>query len=220
MNIQNSLNQLHQKIKDFHDIVKKEVFFLSECNLSVIKSKNESDVMPLSMAIFFLRNSIREMSRSSTKLKDFNRLEENIKRLFQKFIDTPELINFKRGEDLFVKLNEYSSLSIFQPLYNDFFQEKINKEVIEEKCIELKESLINFEDFKERYKELNLIFQNFENLLKKFARLQNLLNDGDLKTLNENTIEDFRLFRSFSPLSVNFEYVIDIEHQEIVKLSK
>jgi hypothetical protein len=220
MNIHNSLNQLHQKIKDFHDIVKKEVFFLSECNLSVIKSKNESDVMPLTMAIFFLRNSIREMSRSNIKLKDFNRLEENIKKLFQKFVDTPELINFKRGEDLFVKLNEYRELSIFEPLYNDFFQEKLNKKVIKDKCIEIKENLINFEAFKERYKQLNLNFQNFEKLLKKFYKFQNLLNDGDLKTVNENSIEFFRLFRSFSPLSVNSKYVIDIENQKIVKLSK
>ncbi len=220
MSIQNFLNQLHQKIKIFHDIVKKEVFYLSECNLSVIKSKNESDVMPLSMAIFFLRNIVKEMSRSSIKIKDFNRLEANIKNLFQKFIDTPELINFDKGEDLFIKLNEQSSLSIFQPLFNNFFQENINKEVMKHNCLTLKESLINFENFKEKYREFNLKCQNFENLREKFERLQNLLNVGDLKTLNEQNIEDFRLFRSFLPFSANSEYVIDIEQKKIVKLSK
>jgi len=220
MNIKNSLNQLHQKIKDFHDIVKKEVFYLSECNLSVIKSKNESDLMPLSMAIFYLRSLVKEMSRSNIKLKDFNRLHANLKRLFQKFMDTPELINFEKEEDLFIKLNQYSSISIFQPLFNDLFQENINKEAIKHKCVNIKESLINFENFKEKYKDLNLHFQNIENLRKKFINMQNLLNDEDLKTLNEFNIEDFRLYRSFFPLSANSDYVIDIENQNIINLSK
>lgn len=220
MKLRNSLNQVHQKIKEFHDIVKKEVFYLSKCNLSVIKSKNDSDLMPLSMALFYLRNLTREMSESNVKFKEYTTLQANLKRLFQEFVDTPELINFDKGSDLFVTLNEDESISVFQPLFHKLFKEVINQETLKKKCLELKENLINLSSFEEKFKEIHCSFKDLEKLRVKLETFQNLIKKEDLKTLNTSQIKDFRVFKALKPSTPFPEYVIDIETQKIVKLNQ
>ena len=106
MNLQESLTVLHEQIKEFQKIVKERIFNLGKVKVSVIQDKNEEGPMPVSLGLYFLSNSTKELLSSNIKLKDFNRLHKNIKRLFQKFVDTNELGNFDKGEDLFKKLNE------------------------------------------------------------------------------------------------------------------
>jgi hypothetical protein len=220
MNLKHLINELHQKIKEFHDIVKKEVFYLSKCKLSVIKSNGDLDIMPLSMAIFFLRNSLRQMGKSKVNLSEFNKLVANLKNLFQTFIDTPELIEFDKGEDLFTTLNKEKSLSIFKSIYNSFLKERLNEKRLNNKCDELKESLIDFDTFKEKFRELNIKFRDLNHLKVKCEKHKKLLKKGDLEKLNGDELIDFRIFRSFSPLDSYSEYVIDIEKEKVVKLEE
>ena len=141
-----------------------------------------------------------------------------MKIFFQKFIDTDELIKFDKGEDLFKKLNENDSISSFKLLFCDVFQEKIKRDAFKDKCNELKESVSNFNSFKEKFKELNSKVQYFEALREKLEEYQKILNSGNLKKINEENLEDFRLFRSFYPLNVNSEYLIDIKNRNIIKI--
>ena len=126
MSEQAALNLLQQKIKEFQDIVKKKVFLLSKFDIQVINLNNKTEPIKLSLALYFLRNIINEIVKSKIKINDFEKLQRNIKRLFQKFIDTPEIIEFDKGENLFKKLNENNTISPFILLFCDLFQEKIN----------------------------------------------------------------------------------------------
>ena len=135
------------------------------------------------------------------------------------FINLQDKIGFSPGiQDFFKKLNENSSISPFKLLFCDVFHEKIKRDVFKEKCNELKESVSNFTSFKEKYKELYSKIRNFETLREKIEEYQSLLNSGNLKMINEEKLEDFRLFRSFFPLSVNSEYLIDIKNRTIIKI--
>ncbi len=218
MSLEDSLNLLRDKIKNFQEIVKSRIFNLGKFKVTIIKPKNQAEETTLTMGFYFLRNTIKEILQSNIKLKDFNNLQKTIKRFFQKFIDTNELINFNKGEDLFKKLNENDSISPFKLLFCDVFQKKIKRDVFKAKCNELKESVSNFNSFKEKYKELYSKIRYFETLREKFEEYQTILNNGDLKRINEENMEDFRLFRSFFPLNVNSEYLIDIKNGTIIKI--
>ncbi|MFX1393375.1 MAG: hypothetical protein ACFFAH_07355 [Promethearchaeota archaeon] len=218
MSLQNSLKILHQEIKNFQDKAKNQILNLSKFNIAVIKPNNEIQVMILSMVLYHLRNTIKEILKSKIKLKDFNKLQKTIKRFFQKFIDTPELMDFDKGTDLFNKLNENDSISLFKLLFSDIFREKINNDILKTKCNELKKSLIKFSNFKEKHKEFHSKIQFFEKLKEKFENYQKILNSGNLKRINEENLEDFRIFRSFFPLNINSEYLIDIKNRTIIKL--
>ena len=218
MSLQYSLNLLRDKIKIFQDSAKDRIFNLGKFRVAVIKPKNQEEETTLTMGFYFLRNTIKEILKSNMKLKDFNNLHKTIKRVFQKFIDTYELINFDKGEDLFKKLNENDSISPFKLLFCDVFHEKIKKNVFKDRCNELKESVSNFNSFKEKFKDLYSKIRNFETLREKFEEYQKILNSGNLKMINEKNLEDFRLFRSFFPLNVNSEYLIDIKNRTIIKI--
>lgn len=218
MSLQYSLNSLRDKIKKFQDIAKERIFNLGKFRLSIINPDNQAEETTLSMGFYYLRNTIEEILKTKIKLKDFNILQQSIKRIFQKFIDTHELINFDKGEDLFKKLNENDSISPFRLLFCDVFHEKIKRDVFKEKCNELKESVRDFNNFKEKFKELYSKIRNFEALREKIEEYQNILNSGNLKMINEENLVDFRLFRSFFPLTVNCEYVIDIKTRSIIKI--
>lgn len=220
MSPQESLNILHEKIKDFQKSVKERIFNLGKVKVSFIQDKNEEGPMPVSLGLYSLSNSTKELLSSNVKLKDFNRLHKNIKRLFQKFIDTNELGNFDKGEDLFKKLNENDCISPFKPLFCDIFHENINGEAFKNKCNELKENLSNFNSFKEEFKELYSKIQYFENLNGKLEHYQNILNNGNLKKLNEENLEEYRLFRSFYPLNDYSDYLIDIKNGNVIKINK
>jgi len=217
MSLEDSLKSLQQKIKNFQDVAKNRILNLSKFKITVIKPNNETQTMILTMALYFIRNSIKEMQKSKIKLKDFNKLQKVIKRFFQTFIDTSELINFDKGENLFMKLNENTSISLFKLLFCDVFKERINKDVFENSCDELKESTIDFNNFKEKYKEINSKILYIENLKEKFEMYQKTLNSGNLKKINEENLEDFRIFRSFFPSDLNSEYLIDIKNRNIIK---
>ncbi|MFX1444455.1 MAG: hypothetical protein ACFFHV_13655, partial [Promethearchaeota archaeon] len=125
---------------------------------------------------------------------------------------------FDKGEDLFKKLNENDSISPFKLLFCDIFHERIKRDVFKNKCNELKKSVSNFNNFKENFKELNSKILNFQVLREKIEKYQKLLKSGNLKMINEENLEDFRLFRSFFPLNVNSEYLINIKNRAIIKL--
>jgi len=220
MSEQASLNLLQQKIKEFQDIVKKKVFLLSKFDIQVINLNNKTEPIKLSLALYFLRNIINEIVKSKIKINDFEKLQRNIKRLFQKFIDTPEIIEFDKGENLFKKLNENNTISPFNLLFCDLFQEKINKDIFKANCSKLKESLVNFDIFKERFKEISSKIEYFKILRKKIEEYKKLLESRDLKKLNEVNLEDFRLFRSFFPLNNYSDYLIDIQNEKIFKKSE
>ena len=220
MSEQAALNLLQQKIKEFQDIVKKKVFLLSKFDIQVINLNNKTEPIKLSLALYFLRNTINEIVKSKIKINDFEKLQRNIKRLFQKFIDTPEIIEFDKGENLFKKLNENNTISPFNLLFCDLFQEKINKNIFKENCSKLKESLVNFDIFKERFKEISSKIEYFKILRKKIEEYKKLLESRDLKKLNEVNLEDFRLFRSFFPLNNYSDYLIDIQNEKIFKKSE
>ncbi len=218
MSLQYFLNLLRDIIKKFQDIAKDHIFNLGKFRVTIINLDNQVEETTISMGLYYLRNTIKEMLKSKIKLKDFNKLQQSIKKIFQKFIDTNELINFNKGEDLFKKLNENDSISPFKLLFCDFFHEKIKIDVFKDKCNELKESISNFNSFKEKFKELYSKIRYFETLREKFEEYQKILNAGDLKMINEENLEDFRLFRSFFPLNVNSEYLIDIKNRTIIKI--
>jgi len=220
MSLQDSLNVLQDKVKNFQNVVKARISTLGKFKVSVFKSSNQSEEMSLTMGFYFLRNMIKEMQSKSKniKLKDFNPLQKTIKRFFQKFIETKELINFDKGEDLFQKLNENNSISPFKPLFCDDFQEKIKDDVFKDKCNELRESITNFNSFKEKFREVCSKNLYYETLREKLEKHQKILDSGNLKLINEESLEDFRLFRSFYPLKVNSEYLIDIKNKTIIKL--
>ena len=221
MSVQDSLNLLQQKIKDFHDIAKKKVFLLSKFDIQVINLKNnKTEPMKLSLTLYFLRNTINEILKSKIKLNDFEKLQRVFKRLFQKFIDTPELIEFDKRENAFKKLNENNTISLFNFLFCDFFQEKINKEIFKENCNKLKEVLNNFDNFRDKFKEYDNKIEYFKTLTKKIEAYKKLLEKGDIKKLNEANLEDFRLFRSFFPLNNYNNYLIDINNKKIFKISE
>jgi len=220
MSEQAALNLLQQKIKEFQDIVKKKVFLLSKFDIQVINLNNKTEPIKLSLALYFLRNIINEIVKSKIKINDFEKLQRNIKRLFQKFIDTPEIIEFDKGENLFKKLNENNTISPFNLLFCDLFQEKINKDIFKANCSKLKESLVNFDIFKERFKEISSKIEYFKILRKKIEEYKKLLESRDLKKLNEVNLEDFRLFRSFFPLNNYSDYLIDIQNEKIFKKSE
>lgn len=220
MSSQDSLNLLQQKIIEFQDIVKKQVFLLSKFDIQVINLNNKTEPIKLSLALYFLRNIINGILKSKIRINDFEKLQRNIKRLFQKFIDAPELIEFDKGENLFKKLNENNTISCFNFLFCDDFQEKINKSIFKENCYQLKESLTNFDKFKERFNEISSKFEKLNILRKKVEEFQKLLDIGDLKKLNEKNLEDFRLFRSLLPLDDYSDYLIDIQNKKIFKKSE
>jgi len=213
-----SLQELQQKIKNFQDIAKNRILSLGKFKISVIKPNNETQAMTLSMVLYFLSNSIKEIQKSKIKLKEFNNIQKSIKRFFQKFIDTSELINFDKGANLFNKLNENDTISLFKLLFCDVFKDRINKDVFENSCDELKESTIDFNNFKENYREINSKILYIENLKEKFELYQKTLNSGNLKKINEEKLQDFRIFRSFFPLDLNSEYLIDIKNGNIIKI--
>jgi len=218
MSLQYSLDLLRDKIKNFQDFAKERIFNLGKFRVTIINLDNQAEETKLTLGLYYLRNTIKEILKSKIKLKDFNKLQQSIKRIFQKFIDTNELINFDKGEDLFKKLNENDSISPFKLLFCDVFHEKIKRDAFKEKCNELKESVSNFNSFKEKFKEIYSKIRNFEALREKIEEYQKLLNSGNLKMINEENLEDFRLFRSFFPLNVNSEYLIDIKNRTIIKI--
>ena len=213
-----SLQELQQKIKNFQDIAKNRILSLGKFKISVIKPNNETQAMTLSMVLYFLSNSIKEIQKSKIKLKEFNNIQKSIKRFFQKFIDTSELINFDKGANLFNKLNENDTISLFKLLFCDVFKDRINKDVFENSCDELKESTIDFNNFKEKYREINSKILYIENLKEKFEMYQKALNSGNLKKINEENLEDIRIFRSFFPLDLNSDWLIDIKNRNIIKI--
>ncbi|MFX1338466.1 MAG: hypothetical protein ACFFDK_07640 [Promethearchaeota archaeon] len=218
MSLEYSLNLLQDKIKNFQDLAKERIFNLGKIRVTLINPDNKTEETTISMGFYYLRNTIKEMLNSKIRLKDFNKLQQSIKRIFQKFIDINELINFDKGEDLFKKLNENDSISPFKLLFCDIFHERIKRDVFKNKCNELKKSVNNFNNFKENFKELNSKILNFQVLREKIEKYQKLLKSGNLKMINEENLEDFRLFRSFFPLNVNSEYLINIKNRAIIKL--
>ncbi len=220
MSLQESLNILHEQIKVFQKNVKERIFNLGKVKISLFQEKNEESLMPVSLALYSISNSTKELVSSNIKLKDFNRLHKNIKRLFQKFVDTNELGNFDKGEDLFKKLNENNCISPFKPLFCDVFREIINRDVFKNKCDELKQNISNFNNFKENYKGFYSKIQYIENLYGKLEHFQSILSSGNLKKLNEEKLVEYRLFRSFYPLSNYSEYLIDIKKGNIIKIKK
>ena len=220
MSLQESLNILHEQIKKFQKTVKERIFNLGKVKVSVIQDKNEEGPMPVSLGLYYISNSTKELLSSNIKLKEFNRLHRNIKRLFQKFIDTNELGDYDKGEDLFKKLNENDCISPFKPLFCDTFHKNINGEVFKNKCDELKENISNFNRFKEEFKQLYSKIQYFEKLNGKLEHYQTILESGNLKKLNEENLEEYRLFRSFHPLNLYSDYLIDIKNGNVIKINK
>jgi len=220
MSLQETLNVLHEKIKEFQKIAKERIFNLGKVKVSVIQDKNEEGPMPVSLGLYYISNSTKELLSSNIKLKEFNRLHKNIKRLFQKFVDTNELGNYDKGEDLFKKLNENDCISPFKPLFCETFHENINGEAFKNKCNELKENISNFNRFKEEFRELYSKIQYFEKLNGKLEHYQTILESGNLKKLNEENLEEYRLFRSFYPLNVYSDYLIDIKNGNVIKINK
>ncbi len=218
MSLHESLSLLQQKIKNFQEIVKSHTSNLGRFKVTVIKPDSEEGEMTLSLGLFFLRNTIKEMLNSNIKLKDFNKLQKTIKRFFQIFVDTNELTNFDKGEDLFKNLNENNSISPFKLLFCDVFHKNINRDTFKNECNELKECLGNFNSFKEKYKEIYTKIQSFETLREKLEEYQRILQSGDFNKIAEENLEVFRLFRSFFPLNVNSEYLIDIKNKNIIKI--
>jgi hypothetical protein len=218
MSLQDSLNTLHQTIKDFQELVKSRIFNLGKFKITVINPNNKPEKTTLTLGLYFLRNTINEILNSKIKLKDFNILQKTIKRVFQKFIDTSELINFDKEEDLFKKLNQNNSISPLKLLFCDIFKEKLKMDGFNDNCNELKESLSNFNSFKEKFRECHVKLQYFESLKEKFENFQNILKSNNLKKINKENLEDFRLFRSFFPLYINSEYLIDIKNKNIIKI--
>lgn len=214
------LNLLKENIKKFQDIAKERIFNLGKFRITVVKPKNQEEETTLTMGFYFLRNTIKEILQSNIKLKEFNNLQKTIKRFFQKFIDTKELINFDKGEDIFKKLNENDSISLFKILFCDIFHENIKGDMLKSKYNELKENLSNFNRFKENFKEFYSKIRKFEALKESFEEYQKTLNSGNLKIINNVNLGDFRVFRSFFPLNVNSEYLIDIKNRTIIKLSR
>ena len=148
MSLQESLNILQEQLKEFQKVAKERIFNLGKVKVSVIQDKNEEGPMPVSLGLYFLSNSTKELLSSNIKLKEFNRLHKNIKRLFQKFIDTNELGDFDKGEDLFKKLNENDCISPFKPLFCDTFHE--NDRDLEAKVVDTYDL---FSDFFHKVKE-------------------------------------------------------------------
>ncbi|MFX1443558.1 MAG: hypothetical protein ACFFHV_09110, partial [Promethearchaeota archaeon] len=151
MSLEYSLNLLQDKIKNFQDLAKERIFNLGKIRVTLINPDNKTEETTISMGFYYLRNTIKEMLNSKIRLKDFNKLQQSIKRIFQKFIDINELINFDKGEDLFKKLNENDSISPFKLLFCDIFHERIKRDVFKNKCNELKKSVNNFNNFKENF---------------------------------------------------------------------
>jgi hypothetical protein len=191
---------------------------LGKYKITIIKPNNKTENTTLTFGLYSLRNTINELLNSKIKLKDFSTLQKTIKVIFQTFIDTHELINFDKQGNMFNILNENTSISLFKLLFCDIFLEKIKMDVFNDNCNELRESIRNFNSFKEKYREFHSKLQYFESLREKFERYQNTLNSENLKEINKETIEDFRLFRSFFPLNINSEYVIDIKNKCIIKI--
>ncbi len=218
MSLHESLNLLQQNIKNFQDIVKSRIYNLGKFKVTVIKPNNQEGEMTLSLGLFFLRTTIKEMLNSNIKLKDFSKLQKTIKRFFQTFVDTNELTNFDKGEDLFKNLNENDSISTFKLLFCDVFHKNVNRDTFKNECNKLKECLGNFNSFKEKYKEIYTKIQNFETLREKLEEYQKILESGDFKKIAEENLEVFRLFRSFFPLNINSEYLIDIKNKNIIKI--
>ncbi|TFG06142.1 MAG: hypothetical protein EU539_08445 [Promethearchaeota archaeon] len=158
------------------------------------------------------------MLRSKIKLKDFNTIQKNLNRVFQKFIDTKDLINYDKGTCFFTKINENSLISPFKILFNEPFRSKLNLDRFNDKCDELKESLDDFKRFEDIYGKLHHKLHYLEMLREKFINYQKILHSGNLKKINEENIEDFRLFRSLIPLKDYHEYVIDIINRNVIKL--
>ena len=218
MSLQYSLNVLQEKIKSFQDFAKEHIFNLGKIRVTIINPDNQAEETTLSMGLYYLRNTIKEILESKIKLKEFNRLHQSIKRIFQKFIDSKELINFNKTDDLFKKLNENDTISPFKLFFCDIFHEKIKQDEFKNKCNELKESITNFNYFKEIYQELYSKIQNFEILRDRFEQYQKIIESGNLKILNEEKLEDIRLFRSFFPLEAYPNILIDIKNKTITKI--
>ncbi len=218
MSLEYSLNVLQDKIKNFQDLAKERIFNLGKIRVTLINPDNQVEETKLTLGFYYLRNTIKEILESKIKLKDFNRLNQSIKRIFQRFIDTDELINFNKQHDLFKQLNENDSISPFKLLFCDIFHEKIKRDVFKDKCDKLKESLTNFHHFKEKFKELYSKIQRFEIIRDKFEQYQKIIESGNLKVLNEEKLEDIRLFRSFFPLEAYSNILIDIKNKTITKI--
>ena len=218
MSLHYSLDFLQEKIKYFQDIAKERIFDLGKYRVTIINPDNQTEETKLTLGLYYLRNTIKEILKSKIKLKEFNRLHQSIKRIFQKFIDSKELINFNKTDDLFKKLNENNTISPFKLFFCDFFHENIKGDVFEDKCNELKESTSNFNSFKEKYKELYSKIRRFEILRGKFEEYKKNLESGNLKAFHEEKLDDFRLFRSFFPLNDYSEYLIDIKNKTIIKI--
>ena len=218
MSVEYSLNILQDKIKEFQEIAKERIFNLGKIRTTIINPDNQVEETKLTLGFYYLRNTIKEILESKIKLKDFNRLNQSIKRIFQRFIDSKELIDFNKGDDVFKKLNENDSISPFKLLFCDVFHEKIKKDVFKAKCDELKESITNFNNFKEMFKDLYSKIRYFEIIREKFEEFQKILESGNLKSINEEKLVDFRLFRSFFPLDDYSEYLIDIKTKTITKI--
>ena len=77
MSLQESLNILHEQIKVFKKIVKERIFNLGKVKISLFQDKNEEGLMPVSLGLYSISNSTKELLSSSIKLKDFNRLHKN-----------------------------------------------------------------------------------------------------------------------------------------------
>jgi len=42
--------------------------------------------------------------------------------------------------------------------------------------------------------------------------------NGPKRSINEENLDDFRLFRSFFPLNMNSEFLIDIKNRTVIKI--
>jgi hypothetical protein len=218
MSLQYSLNNLNESIKEFQNIAKSQIFNLGKIRITILNPKNKKEQTTISLGLYFLRNKVDEMLKSKIKVKDFNTLHQNIKRFFQKFLDDNDLIDFDKGEDLFKKLLENMRISPLKLLFCDIFQAKINRKSFKEKCNELKDSINNFNSFKEMYKIFHCKFRNLDFLRKSFDEYQKVLNEGNLKLINDVPLANFRIFRSFFPLNNNSEYLIDIKNRSIIRI--
>ncbi|MFX0072730.1 MAG: hypothetical protein ACFFAO_16725, partial [Candidatus Hermodarchaeota archaeon] len=218
MSLQDSLNELHQRIKDFQGVAKSKIFNLGKIRMTVFNLNDEPESMTLTLVLFYLRNTINEILKSKIKLKDFSIFQKSIKRLFQKFIDTNDLISIDKEEGIFKKLNSNDSISPFKLFFCDLLKEKVKNLAFNDKCYEIKDSLSNFDRFKEIYQEFRSIIQYLETLTEKFEKFQNILKRGNFKKIDKEELENFRLFRSFYPLNYNSEYLIDIRNKTLVKL--
>ena len=47
-----------------------------------------------------------------------------------------------------------------------------------------------------------------------------MLKSGSLQKLNEEDLEEYRLFRSFYPLDLYSDYLIDIKNGNVIKINK